>query len=741
MRTPLLTLLLTWCTGGYALTVNITVNRYPTCNYPSGNIQANATGGVGPYTYLWTTGATTAAVHDLPPGTYSVTVTDANNEQATDEIVLTGQPYALSDLADVGATGLCNTFTDVLLEGPGNGNTGTGQYMGPLPYMVNGQTMQEFIHYDWILPVDTFYVASWPAPQFGGWQSYTFSDGAGCTGTLNEYIGYPIEWPDLTILDVQGACSGGTNGAVTFQTGMEGHGQFTQVKIETIANHYLTSFGAGNAVSTNSFALAPGDYLLTQFMSESSFLATSACRVSIPLTIPDLGSACGNLSGTVFLDNNEDCVQQGNEPRTSGVMLEILPGPFYALTTDGQFGINLPLGSYTVEQQSAVLDDHCISAPEPFTLTLGAPFRTVNVADTAIVPMDASVSLASGAARPGFEMNVAARMVNNTLASTGASTLSITFDPALSFVSAAPTPNVSGNTLIWNIAAFSSFQERQVQVRFLVPPDIGLLGTDLVFNASFNTGNSDAVPANNTAALTTTVTGSYDPNDKTACTSSGSSNGRYDIEADEWIDYTIRFQNTGTDTAFNIVITDTIASELDLGTFQAGAASHAHKLSIREGNVLRWAFYNIQLPDSNVNEPRSHGFVSFRIRPRVPVAPSTVIENIANIHFDFNPPVITEPSVLVAEFSTAMDAVGSVVPGLRVSPNPTRGPVRIDGIGEQLGALRILDLSGRQLHHTFTPQTVVDLDLSDVPAGAYLIERTSGLGTVERTRLIIADRH
>ncbi|MBK9629215.1 MAG: hypothetical protein IPO56_16370 [Flavobacteriales bacterium] len=53
-----------------------------------------------------------------------------------------------------------------------------------------------------------------------------------------------------------------------------------------------------------------------------------------------------------------------------------------------------------------------------------------------------------------------------------------------------------------------------------------------------------------------------------------------------------------------------------------------------------------------MNEPRSHGFVTFRIRPRTPVLPGTVIENIANIYFDFNPPVITEPSVLVAEFST-----------------------------------------------------------------------------------------
>ena len=733
MRTTLFILFSVVLTVAQAITVTISVNRYPTCNYPSGNIQANASGGVGPYSYLWSTGATTANVYDLSPGTYSVTVTDFNNDQATGEIVLAGQPYALSDLGDAGTTGLCNTFTDVLLDGPGNGNTGLGQYMGPLPYTVNGQSMQENIYYEWIYPVDTFYVASWPAPQFGSWQTYTFSDGAGCTGTLNEYIGYPIEWPDLTILEIQGACSGGNNGSITFQTGLEGHGQSTQVKIETITNQYIASFGAGNTVSTNTYALPPGDYLLTQFMSESSFLATSACRVSTPFTIPDLGAGCGNIRGTVFMDNNEDCVRQGNEPGANGVVLEILPGPIYALTSSGQYGINLPLGSYTVQQQSAVLEDHCISAPAPFTLTSGAPFQTVNVADTALVPMDAGVLLASGAARPGFQMALAARISNNSLSSTGASTLTITFDPVLSFVSAVPAPNVSGNTLTWNIAAFSSFQERTVRVQLQVPPDINLLGTDLDFNASFSTGNPDAIPANNTTALTTTVTGSYDPNDKTARTSSGWSNDLYYLDVDEWIDYTIRFQNTGSDTAFNIVITDTIPPELDLATFQPGPSSHANALSIRDGNVLRWAFYNIQLPDSNVNEPRSHGFVSFRIQPRPPLAATTSIENIANIYFDFNPPVITEPSVLVAEFSTGVGEHQQ--DHIRLMPNPVNHELRINA-NSDIASLRIIATDGRELVTRSVRTANTSIAVDRIQAGAYLLVVTFTDGTTAHERFV-----
>ncbi|MBK9629212.1 MAG: DUF11 domain-containing protein [Flavobacteriales bacterium] len=114
----------------------------------------------------------------------------------------------------------------------------------------------------------------------------------------------------------------------------------------------------------------------------------------------------------------------------------------------------------------------------------------------------------------------------------------------------------------------------------------------------------------------------------------------------------IRFQNTGTDTAFNVVVTDTLPSTLDPATISLVTASHANTWSLQGQGTLKFILPNILLPDSNVNEPMSHGLISFRIRPKQPLTAGTVIENIANIYFDFNPPVITEPSVLVAEFST-----------------------------------------------------------------------------------------
>jgi gliding motility-associated-like protein len=55
-------------------------------------ISANVTGGTGPYTYLWSTGATTPVISNLGPGIYTVTVTDANGCRARESIEVLPAP-------------------------------------------------------------------------------------------------------------------------------------------------------------------------------------------------------------------------------------------------------------------------------------------------------------------------------------------------------------------------------------------------------------------------------------------------------------------------------------------------------------------------------------------------------------------------------------------------------------------------------------------------------------------------
>ncbi|MBI4646045.1 MAG: T9SS type A sorting domain-containing protein [Bacteroidia bacterium] len=136
------------------------------------------------------------------------------------------------------------------------------------------------------------------------------------------------------------------------------------------------------------------------------------------------------------------------------------------------------------------------------------------------------------------------------------------------------------------------------------------------------------------------VTGSYDPNEKQVSPAGLTTIYHY-IDSTDVPEYIVYFQNTGTDTAFKVVIRDTLSPYLDITSIQPGAASHIYLLEILGSDVLQWTFNNIMLPDSNVNEPQSHGFVKYKINQQHGNSLGTIIENSAGIMFDFNPPVIT----------------------------------------------------------------------------------------------------
>ncbi|MEM1215784.1 MAG: hypothetical protein AAGJ82_08880, partial [Bacteroidota bacterium] len=133
--------------------------------------------------------------------------------------------------------------------------------------------------------------------------------------------------------------------------------------------------------------------------------------------------------------------------------------------------------------------------------------------------------------------------------------------------------------------------------------------------------------------------GAYDPNDKRAFLR-GYGDEHY-IEANTPVEYMIRFQNTGTDTAFNVRIEDPVSPHLRLGSIVPGVSSHPYRVGVEPNGALTFYFDNIMLPDSNVNQEASNGFVKFTLDQRVDNPIGTVIENSANIFFDFNEPILT----------------------------------------------------------------------------------------------------
>jgi hypothetical protein len=137
------------------------------------------------------------------------------------------------------------------------------------------------------------------------------------------------------------------------------------------------------------------------------------------------------------------------------------------------------------------------------------------------------------------------------------------------------------------------------------------------------------------------IVDSFDPNDK-AVSPQGVGSEQY-TPTNASLDYVIRFQNTGTDVAYKVVVVDTLSDQLDMRTLQVGAVSHAYKMNVtgKGRPVLTFTFPNINLPDSTADQAGSNGFIQFSIKPKANLAPKTRIENAADIYFDYNEPVRT----------------------------------------------------------------------------------------------------
>ena len=207
------------------------------------------------------------------------------------------------------------------------------------------------------------------------------------------------------------------------------------------------------------------------------------------------------------------------------------------------------------------------------------------------------------------------------------------------------------------------------------------------------------------------ITGSYDPNDKTAFPRGYGEENFIDIGQD--LEYLIRFQNTGNDTAFTVRIDDVLAPELDITTLRAGASSHDYELSVRGTDTLEFLFNDIMLPDSFVNEPASHGFIRFKISQRADLPLGTVIENTAGIYFDFNEAIITNTvyHTLGEDFIEATGIRPDFADRLQVdiSPNPVLENLNltIKNFEFQKGILEIFDATGRKVGtHKFTQPSV-----------------------------------
>ena len=237
--------------------------------------------------------------------------------------------------------------------------------------------------------------------------------------------------------------------------------------------------------------------------------------------------------------------------------------------------------------------------------------------------------------------------------------------------------------------------------------------------------------------------GSFDPNDKQVIPAGRGMD--HHLVPNTPLEYTIRFQNTGSDTAFFVNILDTLSEHLDLETLWPVASSHKYNMTYLKPTtagqrILRFEFNPIHLPDSSTDQEGSNGFIKFRARMKPNLPLGTRIENKAAIYFDFNEPVITNTVFHTLHnppgYSLSTDKFASRIP-LSVYPNPTTGHLQIDlGAPYRDVELVVRNVLGQSLFskkYDILQQTEIELDGA---SGLYVLEMRTGAGQSAMVKVV-----
>jgi fimbrial isopeptide formation D2 family protein len=367
-------------------------------------------------------------------------------------------------------------------------------------------------------------------------------------------------------------------------------------------------------------------------------------------------SKLGNTStikGTVYLDNNRNGVKDATEPFTNNVVVQTVKSGYVRSTipSNGSFRMDVDTGQYLTS--ATFYNPYYTVVPSVITSNFTSYFATDSIS-FAMQPMagkrDVSVNLAAiTPARPGFNAQYKLFYKNDGTDTIATGTVQFVKSNKLTVLSTSPAySSINGDTLRWNYSNLKPQDTANILINLKVaaPPTVNF-GDRLNFVASILPVASDITPANDTARLIQLVGGSYDPNDKKEA--HGGVLTQQQVAGSEWLNYTIRFQNTGTDTAFTVIVRDTLSSKVDWNSLQMTSASHAYQLAIKEGNKLTWTFDNIKLVDSIRNEPASHGYISFKIKANSNLSAGDTVRNTASIYFDYNLPVQTNAENTVVE--------------------------------------------------------------------------------------------
>lgn len=497
--------------------------------------------------------------------------------------------------------------------------------------------------------------------------------------------------------------------------------------INGLFNVVLSDPSLGIDISGNpnlSFCSMPGfcDYFLNPGGPFSSISNNApGCN-----SIDELLFNCSQLSrikNLSFYDTNQNQIQDADEPHYSNVNVTLNPGDISVLGSPSTHYV-LP-GNYTAtynetDNENWLLTTDSTSYFLPVSEGEEVIFAFGVYPSQLVSKMTSFITSPNARCNEDVVFDISTKNTGTTIAS-GTMWLQIDENVTQTNFLTPPDEITTASPVYygWYFTDLFPGEIFTVEAEFGIPGPPGFPVGDFLNFLSF-TEYTDANGAHTSEGFRydAEVRCSFDPNDKLV----SPTRFHHEVLLDEDLIYTVRFQNTGNDVAYDVKILDTLDTNLDWSTFRVLGSSHSEVLntSLNDEGVITFDFTDIFLPDSTSNLEGSNGHVTYMIRALEGIDENTVIRNSAGIYFDQNPPVLTNTTLSVmVNMLTATTAPPDLFPDLVIQPNPNSGTFQVQGIPR--GAYNLLNTKG-QIIQSGKLENGTLIDISAAAQGVYFIQ-------------------
>lgn len=439
------------------------------------------------------------------------------------------------------------------------------------------------------------------------------------------------------------------------------------------------------------------------------------------------------ITGTVFLDQNNDGIKNNGEPGLRNVFVKSSPFYSYSLSdSSGDYSMVIGTGPHSIELNP--LPGWFTINPTAHNFNFNVAGNVANGTDFAITATPGTTDLELGMflapVRPYVNTN-ANLFVKNWGSDVSGGTLILTLPDSVDFNSASITPiSILGNIVTWNLPSLGPLESISI--------NLSLLGDSmLVFGDSvFFQVNVIATPGNDINILNNSMEGwinvinSYDPNIKTVYPRN--TIPLTAVLAGKELIYRIDFENLGNGNALTVRITDVLPPEVMLESIEILNASHAFSFQMVYPRQLEFTFNNINLTSYYVDPINSKGYLIFRVIPRSNLSVGTIISNEANIYFDNNAPVLTPMTDLLVIGTTSISEYAQLTNNsIFVYPNPTQDIFNFEIPNAEIGefAVSLYSIDGKLINALSIQkqkEQTMQLDLSNTEKGIYIVIVSKG---------------